>query len=119
LTGKPFNRQAEPGMGSSLTIKTGAYSMQNTPLQNKPACQICGCDKRCDLRRSILVRPLVADLIKRETGNWIEDGWICTEDLQTFRHKYIKLLLKEEKGEISSLEDKVIESLQQQELLAL
>ncbi len=93
--------------------------MNKEPSQIKPTCQICGCDKRCDLHRGIMVRPVVADLIQHETGNWIEDDWICTEDLQKYRHRYIQLLLKEEKGEISSLEQEVIESLKQQEILSI
>ncbi len=93
--------------------------MSKKPSQIKPTCQICGCDKRCDLHRGIMVRPVVADLIQHETGNWIEDDWICTEDLQKYRHRYIQLLLKEEKGEISSLEQEVIESLKQQEILSI
>jgi uncharacterized membrane protein len=93
--------------------------MSKEPSQIKPICQICGCDKRCDLYRGIMVRPVVADLIQHETGNWTEDGWICREDLQKYRHRYIQLLLKEEKGEISSLEQEVIESLRQQEILSI
>jgi uncharacterized membrane protein len=85
---------------------------------SKPACQICGSDKRGELRRGILVRPVVADLIRAERGHWSEDGWICTQDQQVYRHKYIQQLLKEEKGEISTLEQEVIESLRQQEVLS-
>jgi len=93
--------------------------MSKKPSQIKPTCQICSCDKRCDLHRGILVRPVVADLIKHESGSWVEDGWICTQDLQNYRHKYIQQLLQEEKGEISSLEQEVIESLRQQEILSI
>jgi len=92
--------------------------MNKEPLQTKPACQICGCDKRCDLHRGVFVRPVVADLIRQELGRWDEDGWICNQDLQKYRHQYVQHLLQEEKGEISSLEQEVIESLRQQEVLS-
>jgi len=92
--------------------------MNKESLKAKPVCQICGCDKRSDLHRGIFVRPLVADLIRQESGHWIEDGWICTQDMQNYRHKYVQKLLMEEKGEISSLDREVIESLRAQELLS-
>jgi len=84
----------------------------------RPACQICGSDKRSELHRGMFVRPVVAELIRAERGHWVEDGWICTRDRQEYRNKYIQHLLQEEKGEISSLEQEVIESLRQQEILS-
>jgi uncharacterized membrane protein len=92
--------------------------MKKVSLSSSPACQICGCSKRSDLHRGVFVRPLVAELIQQELGRWSEDGWICTEDLQNYRHKYVQRLLQEEKGEISSLDQEVIESLRQQEILS-
>jgi trimethylamine:corrinoid methyltransferase-like protein len=82
--------------------------MNKKPLQAKPACQICGCDKRCDLHRGVFVRPVVADLIRQDFGRWAEEGWICSQDMQRYRHKYVEHLLQEEQGEISSLEREVI-----------
>lgn len=92
--------------------------MQKDPLSPKPACQICGSVKHADLHRGMFVRPLVADLIRQDLGTWTEDGWICTQDLQNYRHKYVQHLLLTEKGEISSLDQEVIESLRQQELMS-
>lgn len=84
----------------------------------QPTCQVCGCNRHCDLHPAIIVRPVVSDLIRRERGDWAEDGWICTEDLQNYRYKYVQELLQQEKGEISSLDQEVIESLRQHEILA-
>jgi len=84
----------------------------------RPACQICGSDKRSELHRGMFVRPVVAELIRKERGAWVEDGWICDRDRQEYRNRYIQQLLQEEKGEISSLEQEVIESLRQQEILS-
>lgn len=95
------------------------HAVKKNPLPINPACQICGCNKLSDLHRGVFVRPLVADLIRKDFTHWSEDGWICTQDLQNYRHKYIQQLLKEEKGEISSLEQEVIESLRQQEILSI
>jgi len=92
--------------------------MNNQPVSKKPSCQICGCEKRGDLHRGVFVRPLVAELIRKEVGSWSEDGWICTRDLQNYRHKFVQHLLQEERGEITSLDREVIESLREQELLS-
>jgi uncharacterized membrane protein len=92
--------------------------MAKNTLPIKPACQICGCNKRSDLHRAVFVGPVVAQLIRQECGRWSEDGWICTEDMQKYRQKYIQQVLEKEKDEISSLDQEVIESLQKQQVLS-
>ncbi|MGA8006580.1 MAG: DUF1003 domain-containing protein [Burkholderiales bacterium] len=82
----------------------------------KPSCQVCG--RTTTLRRAIVVRPAVASLIQQEVGHWDEAGWICLEDLQRFQHKYVERLLEDEKGEITQLEQEVLESLRDQEILS-
>ena len=82
----------------------------------KPACQVCG--RTTTLRRAIVVRPAVASLIQQEVKHWDEGGWICLEDLQRFQHKYVEQLLEDEKGEITQLEQQVLESLRNQEILS-
>ena len=81
-------------------------------------CQICGNAHAAQLRPAALVRPAVAELIQRETGSWQEDAWICAEDLQRYRHRYVEGLLKADKGELSALENEVVESLREQEILS-
>lgn len=92
--------------------------MDKKTIHGAPACQLCGCSQRCDLHRGVIVRPVVAELIQQEQGSWDDSGWICTADLQKYRHKYVQNLLQTEKGEISSLEQEVIESLRQQDILS-
>ena len=82
----------------------------------KPACQVCG--RTTALRRAIVVRPAVASLIQQEVKHWDEAGWICLEDLQRFQHNYVEHLLEDEKGEITELEQRVLESLRDQEILS-
>lgn len=82
------------------------------------ACQICGSEQSSKLHPGVLVRPVIADLIKKEVGEWSEDGWICTDDLQKFRNEYVQSLLETEKGELNALDKEVIESLRQQEILS-
>jgi len=82
----------------------------------KPTCQVCG--RTTTLRRAIVVRPALVSLIERETGRWDENGWICLDDLQRFQHKYVEHLLEDEKGELTQLEQRVLESLRDQEILS-
>ncbi len=92
--------------------------MNKSNAKKDRVCQICGSDQLSRLHPGILVRPSVAELIQKEVGRWSEDGWICTDDLQRFRHKYVQSLLEAEKGELTTLEKEVIESLTQQEILS-
>ena len=92
--------------------------MNKTSAEKRRVCQICGSDQRSSLHSGVLVRPAVAQLIQREIGGWSEEGWICADDLQKFRHEYVRLLLEAERGELTTLEKEVLESLRQQEILS-
>jgi uncharacterized membrane protein len=92
--------------------------MNMTNSKMRRACQICGKERVADLNPGILVRPPVAELIQRQIGSWSENSWICTEDLQKFRHEYVRSLLEAEKGEITALDQEVLESLRQQDILS-
>ncbi|MEZ4387014.1 MAG: DUF1003 domain-containing protein [Candidatus Krumholzibacteriia bacterium] len=89
-----------------------------TPIAKHRTCQICHIQKADRLRPGVLVRPAVAELIRQDTGSWDEDGWICMDDLNLYRHRYVQSLLAEEKGELTSLESEVVESLHEQEILS-
>jgi uncharacterized membrane protein len=92
--------------------------MENPPAGKRRVCQICGNDHPSRLRPGVLVRPAVAELIVAKTGSWREDGWICVEDLERFRHAYVESLLVAERGELSAIDREVLESIQAQEILA-
>lgn len=92
--------------------------MNKTGTEKRRVCQVCGSDRLSDLRRGILAGPAVAELIQRATGNWSDDGWICTEDLYRYRHEYVKSLLEADRGELTALDKEVLESLRQQEILS-
>jgi uncharacterized membrane protein len=92
--------------------------MNKTNAEKRRVCQICGSDQLSTLHPGVLVRPAVAELIQGKVGRWSEEGWICSEDLQKFRHEYVQALLEAEKGELTTLEKEVLESLRQQEILS-
>ena len=65
-----------------------------------------------------LVRPSLLEFIKKETPGLDNKGFICFDDLGEFRKDYVKDVLQEEIGELSALEQEVVESLQQHEILS-
>lgn len=81
-------------------------------------CQFCGTTRRAALRRAIIVRPAVVQLIQRESGHWDENGWICLDDLQKYQYQYVQSLLEAEKGELTELELEVLKGLREHEILA-
>ncbi|HCD36041.1 MAG TPA: DUF1003 domain-containing protein [Chlorobium sp.] len=86
--------------------------------KRQKACQICGSTEQQNLRRAISVRPAISKLIAGNIGHWDENGWICLEDLHEYQHRYVTMLLEEEKGELGNLDREVLKALEEQELLA-
>ncbi|MBI3014300.1 MAG: DUF1003 domain-containing protein [Candidatus Tectomicrobia bacterium] len=82
-------------------------------------CQICGRTvSRSELMPAEAVRNSIAELIRKRHSNWSRTGYICLTDLNRFRAEYIEDLLEAEKGEFSSLEAEVVDSLKQHEFLS-
>ena len=82
-------------------------------------CQICGKnDAETELIPASLVRTVLTDIIKKTYSGWSGDGFICTDDLNKFRNEYMTQILETEKGELSSLEEEVVESLSKHEILS-
>jgi uncharacterized membrane protein len=85
----------------------------------RAVCQICGKSRsRAELIPAALLRTPLVERIRSAHLSWSPDGFICHEDLNSFRGEYIQMLMEEEKGELSSLERSVIESLARHETLA-
>jgi len=65
-----------------------------------------------------LVRDSIAAEIRKDHPDWTADSYICRADLATYRTRYVHSLLESEKGELTSLEKEVLESLREHEILA-
>ncbi len=63
------------------------------------------------------VRPRVADCIANEYPNWNADSYICFSDLNRYRSIYVQSVLEQERGELSTLEHEVIQSLRDHDVL--
>lgn len=82
-------------------------------------CQICGKVKpTAEMTPAALVSASVTQLIARAGHTWSETGYICHEDLDRFRDEYVRDALESEIGELTSLEDEVMRSLREQEVLS-
>jgi uncharacterized membrane protein len=60
----------------------------------------------------------VADLIRKDHPDWSGTGYICRTDLARYRTRLVHSLLQAEKGELTRLEQEVLKSLREHELIA-
>ncbi len=82
-------------------------------------CLICGKTlPQRDLVAAPLVRESIAAEIRRNHPEWTEASLICQPDLARYRAQYVHALLLSEKGELSSLEQEVVNSLRTHQTLA-
>lgn len=65
-----------------------------------------------------LTRPSLFEFIQKKVPDLDSKGFICLDDLGEFRKEYIKEVLEDELGELSALDQEVVESLHQHEILS-
>jgi uncharacterized membrane protein len=87
--------------------------------QENVTCQICQKLKKINevIPAELVSEPLV-EIIRKAHPNWSPSGFICVSDLNSFRAKRVKDILESEKGEISTVEEQVLKSLKEHELLS-
>jgi hypothetical protein len=86
-----------------------------TPL----VCQICNKPKSPNSGMiAELIRPSLLEFVKKGMPGLDSKGFICFDDLGEFRKDYVKEVLQDEIGELSALDQEVIESLEQHEILS-
>lgn len=83
------------------------------------ACHICGKKKPAvELIPTSALRVGVLNQILKDYPDWKQDYMICSDHLNHYRSEYVRSLLEQEKGEVEQLEEEVLKSLQDQELLS-
>jgi uncharacterized membrane protein len=65
-----------------------------------------------------LIRPSLLEFVKKKVPDLDSKAFICFQDLGEFRKDYVKEVLEEEIGELSALDNEVIQSLEQHEILS-
>ena len=87
--------------------------------ENWQICQMCKENKnKEELIPLKLLDTQLLEFIKEKFPYCSEQGSICRSDLKKVRIQYVDEVLKKEKGELSNLEDKVLDSLKEQEIIA-
>ena len=82
-------------------------------------CQICHMRKKLsEVSPAAIVREPIVEIIKKTNPDWSSSGFICLTDLNRFREEYVKDVLTQGKGEVSALEQQVIKSMKEHELLS-
>jgi len=81
-------------------------------------CAVCnGTFKPNECLPGELVSNQVAALVRQDHPDWSGEGYICLNDLQRYRSEYLRDLLEKEKGELSALEEEVLQTVKDQELV--
>jgi uncharacterized membrane protein len=67
---------------------------------------------------SELIRPSLLEFIKKQLPECTGKDFICYDDLGEFRKSYVKEVLQDEIGELSALDQEVVESLREHEIVS-
>jgi uncharacterized membrane protein len=82
-------------------------------------CPICHNSRTVsESRPQAFVSEPVRDLIRGEHPGWSRDDLICLSCLRQFRHRYLQQALEDQKGELSEVEQTVLTSLVEHEMLS-
>lgn len=82
------------------------------------SCAVCG--KSLPLKNLVpseAIRDSITAEILKDNPQWSSSSFICRPDLTEYRIKYVHSLLRSEKGELTSLENEVISSMKNHELI--
>jgi uncharacterized membrane protein len=83
------------------------------------SCQVCKLTKPArDMLPGSLVRDSVVALIRQKIADWSPDGLICSSCLNRLRTEFVQAQMAEDRGELSRVEQEVMTSLRESELIA-
>jgi uncharacterized membrane protein len=71
-----------------------------------------------DAYKGDLIRKSIFDLIQEEHPEFNKDSYVSLEELNKYRKKYIEKIVKQELGELNSLEQEVVDSIKDQDFLS-
>jgi uncharacterized membrane protein len=91
----------------------------STHMQDRTGtCQVCGQTKpHRQLRPASVLRPAVEAFVANRVPNWTNESLICLTCLNRLRTDFVRAQMEEERGELSALEQDVLSSIQDRELL--
>ena len=71
-----------------------------------------------DLVSADLIRKAIFITIQKDYPKWTQESFICHNDLDIYRNKYVHQILESEKGELSNLDKEVLENLEKHEIIS-
>ena len=92
---------------------------ERTGKNHQYVCAVCG--RSFPAKQVVpggIVRENIAEEIQKAAPNWSPDKYICRADLAAIRSQYVHSLLELEKGELTSLEHEVLQSIKEHEILS-
>ncbi len=106
-----------PGNGDTAVKSTPTRPKRVRPVRF--TCIICGKEKPVrDVTQLDVVRPSLFDQIKAVHPELPAEGYFCSDDLDRFRSRYVSELLGQQRGELTKLEQEVVQSLADHETVA-
>ena len=83
---------------------------------------VCGFCSRSFARRNLtpaeVVRPQLAAYLDAKQPDWRRTGVICREDLTAARRAYVAEIIREERGDVTRLDEAVIDGISRHETLS-
>jgi uncharacterized membrane protein len=89
-------------------------------LNNESAvCQICKKEKKISIMRPVVsIRPSILQLINQDGYQPDPHGYVCLDDLNKYRKRYIQGVMEEEKGALSANDKEVLDSIVERDLIS-
>lgn len=112
----------DAGEGETAAVEMNTYSNSLAQAKTKSVRLIDAISgtqlKRKDALRVDDLRPALADYLRNQHPDIRSDDYVSRRTIDDLRGRYISELLKDERGELSSLETEVVESLRTHDILA-
>lgn len=87
-------------------------------MSETTVCQICGKTKHLNQGQiADVIRPSLLEAMHKRYPQWDGRGFVCLDDIGDCRRDYVKEVLQEELGELSALDQEVVESLREHEIV--
>jgi len=88
-------------------------------MEKQHKCAVCNKNfKSHEIIHADVIREGIYELLEKDIPNWNKSSEICIKDLHFYQNRYIHNMLESQKGELSTLEHKVLDSMQQHELIS-
>src|SRR4051812_40594823 len=89
------------------------------PSNDLVTCAVCG--RRLPRRTctpASALRPSLAERVRQAHPDLASESFVCFQDLSRLRATWVNEMLQTQKGELSRMEDQVLQSIHQEEILA-